>query len=160
MLGGLKYLMHIVSFEIMYSMASKDLLESVLHLAFHNNSWPFSFLNMLFQLQPALDADTAVSLLSFSSAFTFQPLSPACPPPRSHDVWGWGTERSRGGPESPSTTLPPSPCHIPYDLRLGGKGSLCLLPSIPFCTTPSSPCGWMQLSVSQLQQASRPQIPT
>lgn len=43
MLGGLKYplLMRIVSFEIMYSMASKDLLESVLHLAFHKNSWPY-----------------------------------------------------------------------------------------------------------------------
>lgn len=43
MLGGLKYplLMRIVSFELMYSMASKDLPESVLHLAFHNNSWPY-----------------------------------------------------------------------------------------------------------------------
>lgn len=43
MLGGLKYplLMRIVSFEIMDSMASKDLLMSVLHLAFHNNSWPY-----------------------------------------------------------------------------------------------------------------------
>lgn len=86
MLGGLKYLMHIVSFEIMYSMASKDLLESVLHLAFHNNSWPYLISQMLFQFHPALDADTALSLLSFSSAFTFQPLSPARPPPRSHDV--------------------------------------------------------------------------
>lgn len=82
MLRGLRYplLMRIVSFEIMYSMASKDLLESVLHVAFHNNSWPY----LISQHALSITTGTWCGLSTFSAQFLqcfYIPASfPSLPP--------------------------------------------------------------------------------
>lgn len=76
MLGGLKYplLACLDSFEIMYLMASNDVLKSVLHLAFHNNSWPY----LISQSSLPITASTwsfAYTALSLPSSLV---LLPSC----------------------------------------------------------------------------------
>lgn len=72
--------MRIVSFEIMDSMASKDLLVSVLHLAFHNNSWPYLISQHALPITTGTSCGHSMFPAQFLQCFCIPASFPSLPP--------------------------------------------------------------------------------